>query len=1147
LIARRPRNVLPVVLLLLLALPAIARAQISLPSGFVADDVAPGVTFDTPTSIAFMPDGRMLVTEKRGRVWTVKDGVRYPTPLWSRENEVLNEDDRGLLCVTVDPNYATNRYIYLLYTVDPDSNGVDTNDDAFGRLARYQVSAADSNVLIASSRTILLGVNWRNGPASGSPSHTIGSLRWGEDGSLFVSAGDGAQFTTTPDGGGFDPNMFGPTKTDPYEDIGAFRAQYIGSLAGKILRINPATGHGYASNPYADGNLASVRSRVWAYGLRNPFRFTFRPGTGVADTSLGNPGTLYIGEVGWSTWEEMDIATQPGRNFGWPCYEGFHSNTAYQSLTPSHNGCSSTGTADNPAPFTLPVADWNHNNPLLSSPSGIQGNASVGGVFYTRNHYPTTYHNQYFYADYGKDWINVAVVNGADQLQQVIPFATNADGPVDLEVEPVSGDLYYVAIVTGDIFHIRYTGTTVNAPPVPVAAGAPLAGAAPLTVNFSSAGSYDPDGDALQYSWNFGDATGSTSPNPSHLYATPGTFQAVLTLSDGLGGQSSDTVTVDVVAGSGFPVTGVLDGFNRADGPIGGSWVDETAGLIIDANALAQNGPASSTVWNGGVFGPDQEAFIRFDAVTPTAPEHDLLLKVQGLSWATGHIEVHYDAALSHVTIETYDPNDAWVPRGTIESVTFGPGDQFGARAYSNGAVQVYKNGVAIGSTSVAGWAYAALGGHLGLTIVGAYSSRLDDFGGGTVSLDPNTDPVATILSPLDLTFFVTGDTIRLHGQGSDNEDPESALHFHWQMNLHHNNHVHPGSFVSDSINDFYIAANHDDGTGIYDEIQLQVTDTGFRTDTARVNIYPEINLVPAALVTLPTTPGTTAPAQYQFWILNKGRMPAPYSRWRLVADGALLAEGDTLVDALDSVIVRVTLPPTLAAGTHTLRIALDTLATVVETIETDNAMTVALAVVTGSGPDQTPPVFMAGPSVDAASDAASFQWTTNEVAIGTIYVGRTPAAGDTVLHVNTPATHQVVQLQPLLAATLYYYLVSAVDLSGNPVATALDSFTTAANVTGTPRDGGGTLALSAGMPNPSAGAVALGLSLPRSSRVAFAVYDLSGREVWRATPREYGAGRWLLNWPGETREGARVRTGIYLARVAVDGIVFTRRLAMLR
>jgi len=508
---------------------------------------------------------------------------------------------------------------------------------------------------------------------------------------------------------------------------------------------------------------------------------------------------------------------------------------------------------------------------------------------------------------------------------------------------------------------------------------------------------------------------------------------------------------------------------------------------------------------------------------------------------------VHYDAALAQVTVETYDPVNAWVPRATIAPVSFAPGDQFGARAYSNGAVQVYKNGVVVGSTSVAGWPYSALGGHLGLTIVGAFSSRLDDFGGGTVSLDPNTPPVATILSPLDHTFFVTGDTIRLHGQGSDNEDPVSALTFHWQMNLHHNNHVHPASFVSDSMNDFYIAANHDDGTGIFDEIELQVTDTGFRTDTATVNIYPEINLVPEALATLPTTPGTTAPAQYQFRMVNEGRMPAPYSHWRLTADGAQLAEGDTLVDAQDSVTVRVTLPPTLAEGTHTLRVALDTLATVVETNETDNAMTVTITVVNGAGPDQTPPVFMSGPTASPANDAASFQWTTNEVAVATLHVGRTTATRDTTVHVNTPATQQVVQLQPLLAATRYYYFVTATDVAGNPASAALDSFTTAANVTGTPHDGGGTLALSAGMPNPSAGAVALGLSLPRTANVAFAVYDLSGREVWRAAPREYGAGRWLLNWPGETREGERVRTGIYLARVAVDGVVFTRRIAMLR
>src|SRR5204862_515637 len=83
-------------------------------------------------------------------------------------------------------------------------------------------------------------------------------------------------------------------------------------------------------------------------GLRNPFRFTLRPATGSADTTAGDPGTLYIGDVGWNDWEELDVAAQPGVNFGWPCYEGIGLSPNYPYATPLHTGCGSEGTVDDP-------------------------------------------------------------------------------------------------------------------------------------------------------------------------------------------------------------------------------------------------------------------------------------------------------------------------------------------------------------------------------------------------------------------------------------------------------------------------------------------------------------------------------------------------------------------------------------------------------------------------------------------------------------------------------------------------------------------------------------------------------------------------------------------------------------------------------
>ncbi len=234
-------------------------SAVTLPPSFVIENEVPSVTFVQPTSMAFLPDGRLLVGEKRGKVWMVRNHVRLATPVWDHTTEVMDLNDRGLLAIAVDPDWVHNHYLYLLYNVDPDTNGVDLDVPTFGRLVRYQMNAVgDTNVTDPASRTVLFGTDWAHGPLVAMMSHSIGGLRWGADGSLFASAGDGGDWTHA-DAGGLYPAAFGPGRTDPYEDIGAYRAQDIHSLCGKILRINPHTGHGYASNPYADGDLMSVR------------------------------------------------------------------------------------------------------------------------------------------------------------------------------------------------------------------------------------------------------------------------------------------------------------------------------------------------------------------------------------------------------------------------------------------------------------------------------------------------------------------------------------------------------------------------------------------------------------------------------------------------------------------------------------------------------------------------------------------------------------------------------------------------------------------------------------------------------------------------------------------------------------------------
>jgi glucose/arabinose dehydrogenase len=445
--------------------------------------------------------------------------------------------------------------VYFLYTVDPDS-GTDAGPYGFGRLTRYTVAPGETPVVDPASRTVLMGEDWTNGPLSAGRSHTVGHLRFGADGSLLVSIGDGARYFG-PDSGGRDPAAFGPGRTDPNEDVGAVRAQDISSLCGKLLRINPATGHGYAGNPYANGDLASVESRVWAYGFRNPFRFELRPGTGSADTAVADPGVLYVGEVGWESYEEIDLVKPAGANFGWPCREGPAVQSAYAALQPAHSGCGTVGiTATNPAAATDPFLWWHHETAASSFPPGWVGQTAIAGAFYTGTLYPPGYHGRFFYADFVRSYVRALEVDPTDAFVSASLFADLVEGPVCVARDPSNGDLLYIAIVAQEVRRFRYTGAAGgNTPPVAVAAADAESVAVAEPVTFTGAGSFDPDAGPLDYQWQFGDGTGSTLADPARAFGAPGAYSAVLTVRDAAGALGLDTVTVHVSE----PVVGTGD------------------------------------------------------------------------------------------------------------------------------------------------------------------------------------------------------------------------------------------------------------------------------------------------------------------------------------------------------------------------------------------------------------------------------------------------------------------------------------------------------------------------------------------------------------------------------------------------------------
>jgi PKD repeat protein len=280
------------------------------------------------------------------------------------------------------------------------------------------------------------------------------------------------------------------------------------------------------------------------------------------------------------------------------------------------------------------------------------------------------------------------------------------------------------------------TGTTsgpTNRPPVAAATATPVSGAAPLAVTFSSAASRDPDGDALTYQWDFGDGTTSTAPNPAHSYMS-GTYRPILTVSDGRGGTDRDTLAITVTATRGFPATPIVDNFDRSSGPLGALWVGTTAGASVSSKRFKPITSAYiAVVWNGTPLGPDQEAYAMLYDVTSSSARQGLLMKVQGTTVESGAIEVRYDGVRRLVIVATRTATTGWEDRGTGIPVKFSDDDVLGARVYRTGQVEVFRNGLLIGTRSVAGWAHVTQGGRIGLTLENATSTRFENFGGGTM------------------------------------------------------------------------------------------------------------------------------------------------------------------------------------------------------------------------------------------------------------------------------------------------------------------------------------------------------------------------------------------------------------------------------
>jgi len=338
--------------------------------------------------------GRIFIVQRTGQIRILKNGNLLTTPFLDIQTIIKSSgNEQGLLALAFHPSYATNGKFYVAYTAPRSGDSGGSNLV----LEKFSVSAGNSDLANPNSGTILLTIDHPN-----NSNHNGGTLAFGQDGYLYWSTGDG--------GGSGDPDNNG---------------QNLHSLLGKILRLDVNSGSPYGipnSNPFYASIDPSVKKEIWAYGLRNPWRFSFDKLT----------HDLYIGDVGQGSREEIDFQSQAspgGENYGWRVMEG---SLCFNPST----GCDQNGKV-------LPVAEYTH----------AIGCSVTGGYVYRGTNF-LSLSGYYFYADFcsgrlfslynsgPSGWIATQI---ADTPYQITTFG-----------EDEQGELYVADYATGKIYNIRY-------------------------------------------------------------------------------------------------------------------------------------------------------------------------------------------------------------------------------------------------------------------------------------------------------------------------------------------------------------------------------------------------------------------------------------------------------------------------------------------------------------------------------------------------------------------------------------------------------------------------------------------------------------------------------------------------------------------
>jgi glucose/arabinose dehydrogenase len=549
--------------------PAPAQAHPIVSSDFQQVTLAKGLAeMGEPMTLAVLPDRSVLHTARNG---TLRRTDAAGNTAVIGTIPVYVHDEEGLQGVGVDPNFAANRNIFLYYAPPLSTPGGDapttgTNWSAWqgvNRLSRFTLNA--DFTVNQSSRIDILDVAADRGICC----HVGGDIDFDAAGNLYLSTGD--------DSNPFESAGFAPlderTNRNPAFDSQRGAAN-TNDLRGKILRIKVNANGSYsipAGNMFVDSD-ARTRPEIYAMGFRNPFRMSVDKATGVVYVGDYGPDSGTTTNRGPSGQVEFDRVTGPG-NYGWPYCTGtntsnetyaewdFASNTAGAKYNcaggPTNNSFRNTGLP------TLPGAKptWIRYAGDAGSPSefGSGSESPMAGPVYhydaalnSTTKFPQGFEGQFFAGEFGRSWVKPIHINSDGTRSTIESFPWNGKQVMDMAFGP-DGALYVLDYGTGyyngdansALYRYDYVGTG-NRAPIAVAAADRTSGVAPLTVNFTSAGSSDPEGGSLTYSWVFGDGTTSTSANPVKTYNSNGAYIATLTVRDPQGATGSASVQIGV-------------------------------------------------------------------------------------------------------------------------------------------------------------------------------------------------------------------------------------------------------------------------------------------------------------------------------------------------------------------------------------------------------------------------------------------------------------------------------------------------------------------------------------------------------------------------------------------------------------------------